>query len=595
MIGSLMYLTASKPDIQFSTCLYARYQANLKKSHLIVVKRIFRYLKDSDYVGCNMDMKRTLGACQLLGGKLMCWSAKKKQSIAMSPAEAEYIAAARWEIELHFIPTEYQLADIFTKPLDQPNFKRLIVELGGILGEVGVTTFRNAIGANYLSHSSEYAELPSLETVREWFPTIRYSGEIKAKGTLKKGLHSPMLRLLMGQIKQCLGGKTGNIGSPIGHSKKKKESSSTKDSNPRQPPASTLVVGRLHKEAQQATGGLTSLGVTSEERVNPQLSRYDASADSTTEADLGKFAPNDSISQQKYGLKTAHTESGTNKESNNAKKEFSYDSSEFNTSSDFTSSNETTKEIKLNDLSKLMPNVEVDFMDLDLPEDDEPIIIQDDDEEEVHAKKVRDEHHKETKDALASQPTSPNSLKPELSKLLSFHDFSNSLPTELKELPSKFKDITGEIRELKKFAQAIEAASYKAGDQCVPLAGQASTHPAEGEKNTRPATITYLFKQRTKKDDEKENLKTQPIPKTSPITTTKKGKEAMTLKETEEESETNSEFEVRPTSSMVESSKKKKLNKFDFVTEEGDHIHFTEEQIKEQKRIEESVKADRQS
>ncbi|GKB10652.1 retrovirus-related pol polyprotein from transposon TNT 1-94 [Tanacetum coccineum] len=97
MIGSLMYLTASRPDIQFSTCLCARYQANPKESHLIVVKRIFRYLKgtpslglwylkcsgfdlkgysDSDYVGCNMDRKSTSGACQLLGGKLVYWSPK---------------------------------------------------------------------------------------------------------------------------------------------------------------------------------------------------------------------------------------------------------------------------------------------------------------------------------------------------------------------------------------------------------------------------------------------------------------------------------------------------------------------------------------
>ncbi|GJV45552.1 hypothetical protein Tco_1430088 [Tanacetum coccineum] len=99
MIGSLMYLTASIPDIQFSTCLYARYQANPKESHLIVVKRRIRYLKgtpnlgmwypkcsgfnlkgysDSDYAGCNMDRKSISCACQLLGGKLVCWSAKKQ-------------------------------------------------------------------------------------------------------------------------------------------------------------------------------------------------------------------------------------------------------------------------------------------------------------------------------------------------------------------------------------------------------------------------------------------------------------------------------------------------------------------------------------
>nr|GEZ53261.1 hypothetical protein [Tanacetum cinerariifolium] len=91
------------------------YQANPKESHLIVVKRIFRYLKgtpslglwypkclgfdlkgysDSDYTGYNMNKKSTSGACQLLGGKLVCWSAKKQQFVAMSLAEAEYVAVA---------------------------------------------------------------------------------------------------------------------------------------------------------------------------------------------------------------------------------------------------------------------------------------------------------------------------------------------------------------------------------------------------------------------------------------------------------------------------------------------------------------------
>ncbi|GKC61690.1 hypothetical protein Tco_1089288 [Tanacetum coccineum] len=80
MIGSLMYLTATRPDIQFSTVLCARYQSNPKESHLTTVKRILRYLKgtptlglyypkcsgfdvkgysDSDYAGCNMDRKIT--------------------------------------------------------------------------------------------------------------------------------------------------------------------------------------------------------------------------------------------------------------------------------------------------------------------------------------------------------------------------------------------------------------------------------------------------------------------------------------------------------------------------------------------------------
>ncbi|GJR37227.1 retrovirus-related pol polyprotein from transposon TNT 1-94 [Tanacetum coccineum] len=94
MIGSLIYLTITMPDIQFSTVLCARYQSNQKESHRTAVKKILMYLKDLDYAGCNMDRKSTLGACQILSGKLVCWSAKKQQLVAMSSAEAEYVAAA---------------------------------------------------------------------------------------------------------------------------------------------------------------------------------------------------------------------------------------------------------------------------------------------------------------------------------------------------------------------------------------------------------------------------------------------------------------------------------------------------------------------
>ncbi|KAJ9536501.1 hypothetical protein OSB04_un000338 [Centaurea solstitialis] len=115
MIGSLLYLTASRPDIMFSTCMCARYQANPKVSHLSVVKRIMTYLKktpslglwcplhssfdlvaytDSDYGGCQVDRKSTSRSCQFLGGKLVSWSSKKQNGVSTSTAEAEYVAAA---------------------------------------------------------------------------------------------------------------------------------------------------------------------------------------------------------------------------------------------------------------------------------------------------------------------------------------------------------------------------------------------------------------------------------------------------------------------------------------------------------------------
>jgi hypothetical protein len=114
MIGSLLYLTASRPDIMFSVCMCARFQANPKKAHLHAVKRILRYLKhipsvglwylkgatfdligysDSDYVGCKIDRKSTSRGCHMLGRSLVSWTSKKQNSVALSTVEAEYIAA----------------------------------------------------------------------------------------------------------------------------------------------------------------------------------------------------------------------------------------------------------------------------------------------------------------------------------------------------------------------------------------------------------------------------------------------------------------------------------------------------------------------
>ncbi|GKE42406.1 retrovirus-related pol polyprotein from transposon TNT 1-94, partial [Tanacetum coccineum] len=110
MIGSQMYLTISRPDIQFSTILCARYQANPKDSHLIAVKRISRYLKETASLGLC-----TPGACQFLGGKLVCWSAKKQQSMVMSSVEAKYFAAAGCCANILWIKSQLSDYDIHYK------------------------------------------------------------------------------------------------------------------------------------------------------------------------------------------------------------------------------------------------------------------------------------------------------------------------------------------------------------------------------------------------------------------------------------------------------------------------------------------------
>ena len=211
MIGSLLYLTASRPDIMYSVCVCARFQANPKESHLNAIKRIFRYLSgtinlglfypisntfdlvgysDADYAGSQTDRKSTSGVCNFLGSSLVCWQSKKQTSVALFTTEGEYLAAgsccsqvlwmmqtlkdfgikcekvpiycdntstinisenpvlhsrtkhidvrhhflrdnvAKGKINLVYVPTEYQLADIFTKPLPEERFLIIRRELG---------------------------------------------------------------------------------------------------------------------------------------------------------------------------------------------------------------------------------------------------------------------------------------------------------------------------------------------------------------------------------------------------------------------------------------------------------------------------------
>jgi hypothetical protein len=210
MIGSLLYLCASRPDIMLSVCMCARFQSDPRECHLVAVKRILRYLvatpcfgiwypkgstfyligySDSDYAGCKVDRKSTSGTCQFLGRSLVSWSSKKQTSVALSTTEAKYVAAGQccvqllwmrqtlrefgynlskvpllcdnesairmadnpvehsrtkhidiWhhflrdhqqkgDIEVFYISTENQLANIFTKPLDEKTFCRLRSEL----------------------------------------------------------------------------------------------------------------------------------------------------------------------------------------------------------------------------------------------------------------------------------------------------------------------------------------------------------------------------------------------------------------------------------------------------------------------------------
>nr|GEZ37241.1 ribonuclease H-like domain-containing protein [Tanacetum cinerariifolium] len=113
-VGALMYLTVSRPDLMHAICYCARYQAQPTEKHLIAIRRIFRYLKDtihmgllypkdtnfeltafsySDHAGCLDSRKSTSGGIQFLSGdKLISWSSKKQDCTLMSSAEVEYVS-----------------------------------------------------------------------------------------------------------------------------------------------------------------------------------------------------------------------------------------------------------------------------------------------------------------------------------------------------------------------------------------------------------------------------------------------------------------------------------------------------------------------
>ncbi|XP_060190910.1 secreted RxLR effector protein 161-like [Lycium barbarum] len=138
MIGSLLYLNASRPDIMFSICRCARFQAAPKESHLTALKRIIRYLhgttnyglwypnsnnftlevfSDADFASDKEDRKSTSGTCQLLGKSLISWNSKKQGLVSLSTTKAEYIAVGQCCTQLIWMSYQLSDYDLFFKPI----------------------------------------------------------------------------------------------------------------------------------------------------------------------------------------------------------------------------------------------------------------------------------------------------------------------------------------------------------------------------------------------------------------------------------------------------------------------------------------------
>ncbi|GJW40802.1 retrovirus-related pol polyprotein from transposon TNT 1-94 [Tanacetum coccineum] len=136
-IGSLMYLTSSRPDLVLLCTLSSTTNSKAPQGAF----------SDADHAGCLDTRKSTSGGIQFLGDKLVSWMSKKQNCTAMSSAEAEYVAGRdkahpysvsfpikgkveNGIIELYFVRTEYQLADMFTKALPEDRFKYLVRRIG---------------------------------------------------------------------------------------------------------------------------------------------------------------------------------------------------------------------------------------------------------------------------------------------------------------------------------------------------------------------------------------------------------------------------------------------------------------------------------
>ncbi|GKD55701.1 retrovirus-related pol polyprotein from transposon TNT 1-94 [Tanacetum coccineum] len=128
MVDTLMYLTTSRPDPTFVVCMCARYQ--YPKGSFIAITAY----ADADHAGCQDTRRSTSGSMQFLGHRVVSWSSKRQQSTAISNTKAEYIALSEQVengvVELYFVNTEYQLADIFTKALCRERIEFLINKLG---------------------------------------------------------------------------------------------------------------------------------------------------------------------------------------------------------------------------------------------------------------------------------------------------------------------------------------------------------------------------------------------------------------------------------------------------------------------------------
>nr|GEV01052.1 zinc finger, CCHC-type [Tanacetum cinerariifolium] len=493
------------------------------------------------------------------------------------------------------------------------------IPTGGIYGKVGINTFRNVIGAHYLPHSSKYVAPPSIDIVRQWFPTIGYGEEVSTKGTLRKSL-IPL------SLANGINIDYANIfWEDIIIKLKKKQREKVV------PYTRFLSLLIIHKLKEEYGDGEVTLYPTQVFSINNwalkpnQLEEHPFTTHMLAICFADKpvvfKAPNPSSNVErvpqgtKPGAKPRHkkhltsskqpyvsskeatkaggpTSLGVTSEAT-ANPQLSCDKTKsvsdgletvLTTPETGTRNVEKTSEeikfgeIKLEDLAKLVLNVKVDFKNLDSLKDD-PIIVVDDSEENEEEYKNEEIHsttNDETEDISALAPLSPSSLS-----------------TKLKDIPSKLNEVTEEVKGLKKQVHELE----------LELPGDLKDIPSKLEDFIKIVTslTSQVAKLKTLQWELLADFLSLPVQVASVQAMLKimdalleeqtkldKGKKAMSLKDAKEDS-TESNFDDETThvpGSTVESSKKKELKRLnDLANKKRKHVDDIHDFFRANKRL----------
>nr|GEW42127.1 integrase, catalytic region, zinc finger, CCHC-type, peptidase aspartic, catalytic [Tanacetum cinerariifolium] len=235
MTGSLTYLTSIRPDLIYAVCLCSRYQAKPTKKHLNAVKRIFRYLKGTINMGlCKIPMY-----CDNKSVIALCCN-NVQHSRAKHIDVRYHFIKERVEngiVELYFVRTEYQLADIFIKPLSRERFNFLIEKLD--VPEVyihqfwnyihkydtfyrfrmdkkkkfnlNLEVFRDIFQIYPRVHGQNFDEPPTDDVIMSFFKELGHTGDIKSiTDVVVDRMHQPW-RTFATIINISLSGKTTSL------------------------------------------------------------------------------------------------------------------------------------------------------------------------------------------------------------------------------------------------------------------------------------------------------------------------------------------------------------------------------------------------